>query len=101
MTRPSRSPRERAHIKDGVGFKSGLSYVNAGVCEMCGEEYEIDTLCPSCENLRIMRLAYKVVIDLAVTGKLFDVMSKGQEAVPAFDDYYSLRDYYDEDEEGE
>lgn len=101
MKAVSRSPRERAHIEAGpIGFKNALARVKAGACELCGDEYETDNLCPSCENTRIMRLAYGVVTDLAASGKLFEIMKKGEEAIPKFDDFYSLRDIYsDEDEE--
>lgn len=96
----ARSPREKAHMEGGVGFKSGVSLIKGHVCDLCGETYEADNLCPSCVNLRIRRIAYSVIVKMLVDGTLYKILTKGEEAIPAFEDYFDLRDIYSEEEEG-
>lgn len=94
----SRSPRDRAHMEGGIGFKSGTSLLKSGVCDLCGEVYEVDNLCPSCVNLRIRRIAYSVIMKMLLDGTLYKILTKGEEAIPTFEDYFDLRDIYSEEE---
>lgn len=83
----------------GIPFKSGISYIKGDVCQQCGEEYEIDRLCFSCQNLRIMRLAYSLVTNMLADGTAYKILTQGPEAIPKFEDYFGLNTSDDEEEE--
>ena len=98
MKSKGRSPRERAHLDTGIPFKSGISYVKGETCQQCGGEYEIDRLCFSCQNLRIMHLAYSLITQMLADGTAYNILTKGEEAIPKFEKYLDLESSEEEEE---
>lgn len=98
MSSRARSPREKAHLDTGVPFKIGTSYVKGDVCQQCGDEYEVDRICCSCMNLRIMKIAYTLITNLIADGTAYEILTKGSEAIPKFEDYFGLTEEEEEEE---